>query len=362
MHTRGLIRVFVVLAVLGGGLGGVSAHAASPDWAFAKVHFPSGGQAAVEGTAVANGAGPVVIGLGSAFGGGGFVDVFNVGNGGISFKTTDTLGSVAIQVTPPTGGTFHVGIGVGLFSKSPADIDLLVFVANASFTTVSTHASGGTVQPTSGSGTQAIYVAGPGTSGIAADASAAAAGTSTTARQVPAGLVGAATHECFACTIGWTSPDGTSGSTTEANVPFPVLPPTPPLPVPVPVPLFLPGGVAMGDPAFAGPAGSWQWTWTGATVKVNPTTAVGGAYAPIGDAWHDFRGGTTGGSAGGGASFGGSGGSVGGGSGSSHPSTHVAGKQVSRTLANTGVESDAVAWMLLLVACVAGCRLRRVTS
>jgi hypothetical protein len=39
----------------------------------------------------------------------------------------------------------------------------------------------------------------------------------------------------------------------------------------------------------SGPAGSWTWSWTGAEVRLDPSTAAAAAYAPIGHSWPLFR-------------------------------------------------------------------------
>jgi hypothetical protein len=253
--------------------------------------FGGGGEATsliVSGEGHGTGTGPVLIGAGFGGMGPAFVPVTDFGNGGIRLRTTGDLGEADIEITPIGEDAFAFSIGSFSIGGSPGGSQaVLVFAANAVIDSYDVKGTGGVGAPTlkTGSGSTAIYVAGPGTTGVAVDAAAASAGASSFATTTTSGIVGGAVLDgCMRCTIEWTTPEGEQGSMELANL----LPHglRPPVPVPIPIPV----GSGSGDFSFAGPAGKWSWSWTGAGARVDPSTAVVGAFAPIGADWALFRG------------------------------------------------------------------------
>jgi len=321
--------------------GGAAAKQASSGGSV-SIGGPGGGSAAslvVSGRGHGTGAGPILLGFAGGFGDGGYrVDVFDLADGGIRLRTTIDLGGLDIEITPVGKDGFAIASGVGGLG---AYMSSAVFVANAVLDEYSVQGEGGTPVVHAGAGTQAISAAGPAASGVAVDASLAAAGASSFAAAIPAGIIGGVVDlGCTRCTVTWATPNGKSGSVTQTSLPF--------VPVPVPVPVPIPVGSIDGETSFAGPAGAWSWTWTGVNVSTNRSPTMVGAYAPIGDLWQDLAGvhlppPTT---------------IVAGKPPSPKPSPRVLGsKQTKGTLASTGVTPLAWGWLLLAAAAFAGRRL-----
>jgi LPXTG-motif cell wall-anchored protein len=283
------------------------------------------------------GTGPVLLGFGASFGPFGFVDVFERNTGGIHLRTTQELGAVDVQVQPGDDpGAFKFGAGIGTSSGGGRRLAILLFATNAVIDSYSIDSSGGsTPQVHAGSGSRAIEIAGPEASGVAVDASVAAAGTSTVGSDPHAGLVGGVLWGCTRCTVSWTTPDHHDGSFTQTNPPsIPVPLPLPPVPLP---PIPFPPGLIAGDTTFAGPAGSWTWSWTGANLRADyPGPTMMGAYAPVGDLYSLFR------ESGPGQPLGGGKPPASGGA-----KTKVKAEKKTRTLANTGVGRSTAAPALL---------------
>ncbi|TMK19189.1 MAG: hypothetical protein E6G68_06320 [Actinobacteria bacterium] len=266
-----------------------------------------------------------VVGSGAYFDGHGFLDAFDFADGGIHVRTTKDLGGLDLEITKKTEGSLHmtsIAAALGPIRR----ITMVVFLAHGSFDSFQVKGSGGeTPEVFTGSGTRAIGVADPESSGVAVDASAVAAGTSTFEATLP-GVVGSAVlGGCVRCMLSWTSPDGKTGSFEQTEAPF--------VPLPAPVPLPVPA-VFDGFPGFIGPAGHWSWDWTGLNARADLSETIAAVYAPVGDAWRLFLPTPQ---------------PVAGRATTHRFSTKasVLGTKQSRTLANTGVAGNAAGWAFL---------------
>lgn len=298
-----------------------------------------GSSVEIRGVARSNGAGPLLFGSGFIAGPAPLVDVFDLGNGGLHFRTTDDAGAIDIEITPAADDTLGFSVSGGIIGAPPGSrFALIVFVANGVIDRYEVK-GGDSPDVSTGAGTSAIYAAAPGMSGVAVDASVASAGTSSLQRSVAGGLVGGVVFDqCVRCTIEWASPDGRHGSGELNNY---SLHGAPGLPVPIPT------NFGSGDLSFVGPAGAWSWSWTGVGARLDPSTAVVGAYAPVGDRWTLFapsapRAPTTKAEP-----------------KRSAPSPQVKrAKQTRRSLAATGLGTPTAAWLLVALAVACFGRLR----
>jgi len=304
--------------------------------------------------------GPSVMGAVFSVDGESFALVFDDQDGGTRIRTTDDFGGLDVEVGPAGHGTIFFSMGIHASEKAKR-LSLLAFVPRAQIDRVAADDSDGPIPTmTSGSGSRAIYAAGPDTSGVAVDASYAAAGMSTDSIDESKGIVGGAVYGCTRCTLNWKSPDGRSGSVTQTNPPPVFLPlPFPPPPLPL-SPLYRLFGE--GDPTFVGPPGQWSLSWTGVNAPLGfaflppglivpapqPSPTIAAAYAPVGEAWKYFTRAPTVIPAPTGP----------GAKGATHRSRpRVLGTKTTR-LANTGVSSMPIGWILLTLA-VAAAGIRR---
>ena len=284
-----------------------------------------------------------LLGTGISFDGLGGADVFDTSDGGFHVKTTKDFGAIDLQVTKKGEHGFGIGSGVGAFG-SIHRLSMVVFVPNGVIDSFHVSGTGGTPEVFTGSGSRAIGAADADASGVAVDASVAAAGTSTLDVTSPLGLIGGpAIFECLHCTESWTTPNGGTGTYSETILPIFFLP------VPIPVPFPIPLGSISGDDGFVGPAGHWSWTWTGVNVRPQMSETIAAGYAPIGDLWKLF---------------------VRGApqirvspKPAAHPSKHktkvLGEKQTRKTLAATGVGARPAGWLFLAAALGLAAFLRR---
>ena len=285
-----------------------------------------------------------VLGSAAAFDGRGFSDVFDSDNGGFHVQTTKDLGSVDLQLTNKRTSGFVFITGASAFG-SVHTLTMLAFIANGTIDSFHVDASGGTPQVFTGSGSRAIGAADPESSGVAVDASVAAAGASTLDVTSPLGLVGGPDlFECTHCSVSWKTPTGATGQVDQQTMPFIFLP----VPIPVP-PLPLPSLDSIsGDDGFFGPAGAWSWSWTGVNVRPEMSQTIAAAYAPVGDLWKLFVPSAA---------------IVAKPEPAPQPSKHqtkvLAEKKTRKTLAATGVSAMPAGWLFLAVAAGLGTILRR---
>lgn len=129
---------------------------------------------------------------------------------------------------------------------------------------------GGVDQPivvTTGGGATAVRMSDL-TSGYGATVSPVSSGSGAATKEITQGIVGAMTWNCIGnCAARWHSPDGRSAPYDTQGIPL--------------------VGADRGTNqhgGFSGPDGAWQWDWAGSTE--GESIAL---FAPVGDAWHNFR-------------------------------------------------------------------------
>lgn len=121
-----------------------------------------------------------------------------------------------------------------------------------------------------GHGTRAVRSLDPEGVGVGVGSGPQATGTAVHTRELDHGVYGALlAGECGTCVATWRSPDGRGGELTSLEGPV--------------------GGTSQGTVfEFAGPPGTWQWSWTGHRAPgpldaLAPNDATFVLYAPIGD-------------------------------------------------------------------------------
>jgi len=296
-------RVLILLASLSvaAGLSPQAGHAAPIDWVVATMAVtqtvsaqPVGGQGGsfeigvggpskgpsldldVQGHSIGDHS--TVIGSGVSFDGHGDAEVFDTTDGGFHVRTTKDLGGIDLAVTNKGNHRFGMSSGAAVFGTIRR-LSMVVFVPNGVIDSFHVSGTGGTPEVFTGSGSRAIGAADADSSGVAVDASIAAAGTSTLDLTSPLGLIGGpAVFECTHCSESWATPTGEQGTYDETMLPF----------VPVPIPFPIPVGFISGDEGFVGPAGHWSWNWTGVNVRPEMSETIAAGYAPIGDLWKFF--------------------------------------------------------------------------
>jgi len=289
------LAVSAVLLAASAGLAATAppAHASAAttfDWAVATVTLPHSVTGTVEVrmtmTGTRAGDGPEVVGQATwmpSFGAD--ASVWVAGPGPLTTSVTTPAGSRSVTAVPVSADGapgFGVRCSPCAFGAG-SEIRLLGFDTDARYDGVSaTAVAGGETLPvtvTTGSGSRRIDAAGETANGTALATGEVAppgspvpasiglaAGASTTTVTVPAGAVGALSSGCLVgeCVESWLAPDGRTRTLHHEAL--------------------VVEGFTDGTPfGFAGPAGSWQFAWSG----VSRETAVA-AYAPIGDDWTRF--------------------------------------------------------------------------
>src|SRR5438552_26890 len=160
-------------------------------------------------------------------------------------------------------------------AMKPGDkLDFVVFFPNgellSSNYTVTTAAGSVETTSTQGSGSATLDVAAAGDGGSAVAVNGIATGTNAHQAIPSVGIVGTIMTNCDACTGTWTTPDGRSGAWEVPSSTYPF----------------------GSEFQFVGPAGSWNWTWTGEQQILGESSADYGAYVPVGDDWSLFRSGS----------------------------------------------------------------------
>lgn len=226
----------------------------------------------VDGSFERMGSGPLVFGFATAAPGSHSFLVDALGGDGLHATTTSGIGGqdVALSQGGASSWTFSSD---DAFDLAPGDTAaLLVFVANGTFTNLDVSPAADSdpfaVRRTDGTGSAAIRLAGPEDDGTAVAVANVAAGSDSYAATVPAGIAGMFDHYNCPTVIGlgtpksgcngrWASPDGRSRSWVGQS----------------------------GCHTFAGPAGSWSWSFEGAKRRERAGSPIMIAYAPIGENW-----------------------------------------------------------------------------
>lgn len=267
----------------------VSPAAEGTDWVLVRIVAGSAGASGIEtgiaATGTADGREAALVGIGFADRWATAVDVIPVGAGPVRLTTTAAAGGVDVVVhegSGPRAVSISAGLAYDDHLEPSASLALLVFTPGMTLEDIridAPAASSGSVSASllQGTGSRAIAAADPADEGLGAGAGPGAAAfgeihEETTSAGVVGGFV--SLGFCVVCSATWAGPDGDQGS------------------------YLLVDGVAAasseGGSTFAGPAGSWRFTWSG--IAVNRAVAHTGrfpayaAYAPVGDAWTLFRG------------------------------------------------------------------------
>src|SRR5439155_13962643 len=258
LRHRGRLALVGVLATAsvaaGGSLMAVHADASPPDFLLVRVVAGPAGASNVAisatGTVTQVGSGTLVAGTGGGLdlGGykGGTVLASDVLSTGVTLGTGADRGGLSLSVSSPTSLVFGFSGGVGLAAPAmkPGDkLDFVVFFPNgellSSNYTVTTAAGSVETTSTQGSGSATLDVAAAGDGGSAVAVNGIATGANAHQAIPSVGIVGTIMTNCDACTGTWTTPDGHSGAWE------------------------VPSSTFGSEFQFVGPAGSWNWTWTG---------------------------------------------------------------------------------------------------
>lgn len=215
--------------------------------------------------------------------------VFTLGGSDMSVRTSGGAGGVHQRITPvveviSTGGrSFEFRFTLDITLGSGQRFSTLLFLPNATMKVNSAEVlpsfAIASHRVTKGSGATAMLVAGSKNRGTSASVGPVGAGGTSYAAKTR-GLVGAMEGACN-CNGSWSGPGRRSGAWMSVTGDGIVSP------------LFL----REGHMAFAGPAGNWSWSWTGASDAYgtsgaafgSATTPIIGAWAPIGNDWRLFR-------------------------------------------------------------------------
>lgn len=248
------------------------------DWVLATVKAGASGAPLpiVEstGTIVRPAGADVAFGVGRAGIADSYIDVAALGDDGFSAKTSDALGSVAVDVraNPSSQGPYSVSWYPPPMAAGE-ERTLLLFAAGGIIAngSVSARSDGGSISVTAikqGKGSGLITVADKQHAGTAVDADRVLAGSGEQRTAVSAGIAGGLSFRCDHCTEAWQSPDARSGTYTHDD--------------------RVVTSSGSGTFTFAGPAGSWGWTWSGVNVDAAGGAGIIGGYAPIGSDWTRF--------------------------------------------------------------------------
>lgn len=274
MGARRIVAIIVSAALALVFAPSVRASSATTDWAVVTVTAgPEGATNAfilVRGSAASDGSStPSVYGSGFAIDGWNYVSLWELNSpmeatvatpAGQLHETLAPQGSTRLGFSSSFSGDLAPFEMVKILKFTPGmtlDVGAPIALADAGTLTVSAAA---------GSGSKVVPIAGDGDQATALVAPWHAAGTTAHSATPQDAIVGAvATHSVAYGT--WQAPGGPV--TAWADTP----------------------AIGLASHTFAGPAGEWKWTWTGATTS-DPTfdgpTRVVGAYAPIGIDWTAF--------------------------------------------------------------------------
>lgn len=190
---------------------------------------------------------------------------------GVSARGVSQQASVGLEHAT---GTYGASAGIG-FAESWVTIDRTFYylvlaprVGATSYYAVAT--IGGVAQPivvTTGAGSTAVRMSDL-TAGYGATVTPVSTGSGWATKAVPEGIVGAMSWNCIGhCDAAWHSPDGRSAPWNTQGIPLVS---------------FSHGTNQRGG--FSGPSGTWQWDHAG-----NVEGEAIALYAPVGDAWQNFR-------------------------------------------------------------------------
>lgn len=273
-----LVLLLVAAALLGSASVAQARPAVAGDWLLIKVE--SGDQPTADSSAGAlllerpTGHGPVLTGLGFVWWFDGkptsYSTVFtSLNTAGAIEVQSGTAGLSVSQSSPLPSGDIRSSLGGAIPAMpSHATSYLLYFTTNSSFRITKTYpAHGLKTTYLVGRGSRAITFGDNNAGGVAASAGPAGAAALAQHTQHPrAGIVGALSLPPFLFDglperITWSGPRVQGSASCAAIV------------------------ACVED--FAGSAGTWTWSWTGARNDLTQTPAVA-AYAPVGSAWKAF--------------------------------------------------------------------------
>lgn len=201
---------------------------------------------------------------------------FEVPTDGMTVRTSNEAGALNVEAIPNSKGLYAFSQGRVIILDPNESATLVSFVGGATATTVGFNwildLGSVTVTSSRGSGTQLLRPVDRTHSGMAVEAGYVGAGRTSQTRNLPAGIVGGLVRTCEGCNVAWSAPDGRSGAAESRGVSA--------------------QGIYLrqrnGGTHFAGPAGSWTWTFEGVDGDPTASTQVLGAYVPVGAAHSEF--------------------------------------------------------------------------
>lgn len=244
----------------------------APDWVELEIVVgPQGAnvELLLSMRAVGDTSGPLLWGVGFSEGPYGYVAVFDEGGGPTSVGVP---GAQAVNVRLLSGASFHLFLWDELDDLAPGtQIRILAFVANAEDPEIykSARVNAGSATLTWREGTGAVGLPASVVAGKrGAVVGSAAVGDLGQQVDVPAGIAGGMSGHCISCEMSWEAPDGRVGVDSSIGVPQ-VL------------------SVASATAPFAGPPGTWTWSWSGVRAAQPSFAGSPGlvGWAPVGDSW-----------------------------------------------------------------------------